>query len=239
LAWLVLEGFALEAEVRGTLAVETSIRALAAEFGVGKEAAATALGRLIDFGLLRCQTRRRAGRYAGSSYILDADACRRAGVVVTTDPTMDPPLVETPCPVSRDTAERDTARRDTANAAATETELASGSAASHPHQRIERSVAEQRVATEQSLFDFSGQPTPFATPEPLTASTPLPSTAPASPFPQPDHPSSSPLLQLTPSLQPDALAPGVRRGPVNVAGNRAGKRSALNGNLNGEPGSPC
>lgn len=204
LAWLVLEEFALEAEAGGTLAVETSVRALAAEFGVGKEAAATALGRLVDFGLIRCETRRVACRYAGSSYILDPDACRRAGVVITTDPTVDSPCPETPCPVSRDTA-----KRDTANAAAERTELLSRSAASRrTRQRVERSVAEQRDATARSLFDFSDQPSPSPTPNPLTLTTPVPATSPSPPTSQPDRPSSS-LLPLTPSSQPDALAPGV------------------------------
>jgi hypothetical protein len=234
LAWLVLEGFALQAEAGGTLVAETSVRTLAAEFGVGKEAAATALGRLIDFGLVRCNTRRPAGRYAGSSYILDADACRRAGVVITTGATEDSPCTQTPCPVRPDTAERATAQRDTAHAGAVGTEPVSRSAASRgTRHRIERSVAELRDATEQSLFDFSDQSPTSPTPEPLSPTSLLPSTTPALPTSRPDFPSSS-LLPLTPSSQPDALAPGVRPGRVNVAGNRAGERSGLNGNLNAE-----
>lgn len=236
LAWLVLEELALEAQAGGTLAVETSVRRLAAAFGVGKEAAATALGRLIDFGLIRCQTRRRAGRYAGSTYILDADACRRAGVVITADATVDSPRPETPCPVSRDTAGRDTAQRDAANAvAANGTEFASPST-TNPRNRhgFERSVADEHATSEQSLFDISDLPPTSPTREPLPATSSLPSTIPPSPTSRPDDP-SSPLLPLTPSSQPDALAPGVRRGPVNVAGNRAGERSGLNGTLNAEP----
>ena len=218
LAWLVLEEFALEAGTEGTLAIETSVRALSAEFGVGKEAAATALGRLVDLGFVRCQTRRRAGRYAGSSYILDADACCRAGLVITMDATVDSPCPETPCPVRRDTAKV---------AAATAADSASRS-----------TPAGQRDAAAQSLFDFFDQQPTSATPEPLTPTAPVPSTTPAPPTSQPDH-HSSPLLPLTPSSQPDALAPGVRRGVVNVAGNRAGELSALNGNLNGEPETLC
>lgn len=242
LAWLVLEEFALGVEAAGSLAVETSVRRLAAEFGVGKEAAATALGRLIDLGLIRCHTRRRAGRYAGSSYILDADACRRAGVVITTDAIVDAPCPETPCPAKRDTDERDTAHLDTANptapAAAATGKFASGPSPSRSQRRRpERSVAPPHHTTEQSLFDFSAQPNPSPIPEPPTSSL-LASTTPPRPTDQPDPPPDR-LLPLTPSNQPDALAPGVRRGPVNVAGNRVGKRSALNGNLNAEAGSSC
>lgn len=215
LAWLMLEKLALESETERTLAIETSVRALAVELGVGKEAAATALARLIDFGLMRCQTRRRAGRYAGSAYILDADACRRAGLVITSSATVNSPSPGTPCPVRRDTAERDTAQRDTADAAAaTGAELAFRSTPSRrDRHRVER-VAEPRLnTTEQSLFDFSDQQRTFTStsPEPLTPPTPLPSTTPALPTSQPDRP-SSPLLPLTSTCQSDTSAPEVRQG---------------------------
>ena len=240
LARRVLEELTLEADTAGTLAVKTSVRRLAADFGVGKEAAATALSRLIDFGLIRCQTQRRAGRYAGSSYILDADACRRAGVAITAQPTVDSPCPERPCPVRRDTAERATAerataQRDTANAVpANRTEPASPSTTSRrDRRRVERSVAEEHDTTEQSLFDISELPPTTPSPEPLPTIASLPSTTPPLPTSRPDDP-SSPLLPLTPSIQPDALAPEVQRGAVNVAGNRAGERSRLNENLNAE-----
>lgn len=212
LAWLMLEKFALEAETERTLAIGTSVRALAAEFGVGKEAAGTALARLIDFGLVRCQTRRRAGRYAGSAYILDADACRRAGLVIMSGATVNSPSPETPCPVRRDAAERHTAQRDTADAAA-RAELAYWSTPSRrDRHRVERAAEPRLNTTEQSLFDFSDQQRAFTStsPEPLTPTTPVLSTTPALPTSQPDRP-SCPLLPLTPTCQSDTSAPEVRQ----------------------------
>jgi hypothetical protein len=80
LAWVALEELALRAVAgNGGLAVETSVRDLAASLGAGKDAVAAALSRLAKLGLVRCQTQRAVGRYAGSAYLLDVDACRRAG----------------------------------------------------------------------------------------------------------------------------------------------------------------
>src|SRR5713101_3605076 len=84
LAWVVLEELALRAEPEADgFAVETSVRDLATSVVSGKDATATALARLVDLGLVHCRTRRRAGRYAGCTYVLDPDACRRAGLILT------------------------------------------------------------------------------------------------------------------------------------------------------------
>ena len=72
------------------------------------------------------------------------------------------------------------------------------------------------------------------TTKPSRTPTETTSTLPVSTTSTPD-----PYLLLTRSNQPDALAPGVRRGPVNVPGSGAGERSGLNGKLIGEAGSPC
>lgn len=85
LAWIALEELALRAVAgNGALEVETSVRDLAGSLGTGKDAIAAALTRLTELGLVRCQTRRAAGRYAGSAYLLEVDACRRAGLVLHT-----------------------------------------------------------------------------------------------------------------------------------------------------------
>jgi hypothetical protein len=84
-----------------------------------------------------------------------------------------------------------------------------------------------------TLFEPTDQPTTATTPKPLRRSrrsTTRSSNATSQ---------TTPDRALPPSNQPDALAPEVRRGPVNVAGNRAGKRSGLNGNLNAEAKPPC
>jgi excisionase family DNA binding protein len=72
------------------------------------------------------------------------------------------------------------------------------------------------------------------TTKPSRTTTETTSTHPVSTTSTPD-----PYLLLTRSNEPDALAPGVRRGRVSVPGNGAGERSALNGNLNEEAGSGC
>ena len=69
---------------------------------------------------------------------------------------------------------------------------------------------------------------PSRTPTETTSTLPVSTTS-----------TSDPYLLLTRSNEPDALAPGVRRGRVNVPGNGAGGRSALNGNPDGEAGSGC
>ena len=85
-----------------------------------------------------------------------------------------------------------------------------------------------------TLFEPTEQPTTATPPDPPTRPTHRPSPRPTDPISQAD-----PYRELPPSNKPDALAPGVRRGPVDVAGSLAGSRSGLNGNLNGEAGSPC
>jgi len=88
--------------------------------------------------------------------------------------------------------------------------------------------------TQLTLFEPTHHPTSANPTEPPSPRPHRSSTHSSSPTSQPH-----PCRELPPSNQPDALAPGVQRGRVNVAGNRAGDRSALNENLNGEVGSPC
>jgi excisionase family DNA binding protein len=91
--------------------------------------------------------------------------------------------------------------------------------------RSNRRDRDPRATTQLSLFEIPLQP---PTPSDTISTAPRPtSTQPA------------PYRVLQPSNQPDALAPGVRRGPVNVPGSGAGERSGLNGKLIGEAGSPC
>jgi hypothetical protein len=232
LAWVVLEELALHADARCPegWAVETSVREVAGRLMVGKDAVAAALARLADLGLVRCSIRRQAGRYAGCTYVLPADACLRAGLVLITVPAdvppcpvppgPVPPCPATPCPVEPDPVAPDTATPDAAR------EVRSEPAAPFP--------ACGPGPTAQSLFD-PPQPLTSAPPDPLPLSSSLPSTTPLLPTSQPHLPSPSPL-PLTARCQPDALAPSVRRRPVNVAGSRAGGRSALNGNLDPEAG---
>src|SRR5439155_25253411 len=93
--------------------------------------------------------------------------------------------------------------------------------------RPNRRDRDPRSTTQLSLFEIPLQP-------------PTPSeTIPTAPPPTSTTPGPDPYRGLPPSNQPDALAPGVRRGRVNVAGSRAGERSVLNGNLNGGAGSGC
>jgi excisionase family DNA binding protein len=88
--------------------------------------------------------------------------------------------------------------------------------------------------TQLSLFE-PPLPVPTAASQPHTPS-PDPSTTSSLPSIQPSLPATLPPL-LPPSNRPDALAPGVRPGGVDVAGNGGGQASSLNGNLNEEQGS--
>jgi excisionase family DNA binding protein len=88
--------------------------------------------------------------------------------------------------------------------------------------------------TQMTLFEPTDQPTTATPPDP--PSRPIYRSSPRS---SSETPSTRPDRALPPSNQPDALAPGVRRDPVNVAGSRAGGRSALNGSLDREAGSGC
>ena len=99
--------------------------------------------------------------------------------------------------------------------------------------RSNRRDRDPRSTTQLSLFEIPLQP---PTPSETIPTAPPPTSTTAEPEPDPDP---DPYGALPPSYQPDALAPGVRRGRVNVPGNGAGGRSALNGNLNGEAGSGC
>ena len=67
LAWVVLEELALRAQVGEKLAIETNVRALSSDLGIGKDTVAQALSRLVDLGLVSSQAQRRAGRTAPSS----------------------------------------------------------------------------------------------------------------------------------------------------------------------------
>jgi hypothetical protein len=219
---VLLEELALRAENRPDgFTVETNVRDLAATLNVGKDTVAKALGRLADLGLLHPQTRRVAGRYAGCAYVVDIEACHRAGIVISQTAVVSSPCPVAPCPVEPDAAEADTVDQ---------TPTGWVGALPAPHE------PDRTGSASPSLFDLPDLPhTPPS--HPLTA--PLePSTTSSLPIPEPDLPTPPPL-SLTPSCRPDALAPGVRRDPVNVAGNRAGGRSALNGNLNGQAGSGC
>lgn len=223
LAWVLLEELALRAEIRPDgFTVETNVRDLGATLNLGKDTIAKALGRLADLGLLHPQTRRVAGRYAGCAYVMDIEACHRAGIVITEVAVVSSPCPAAPCPVQPDAAEAD---------AASQTATGTVVASPVPHS------PGRTDSTSPSLFDLPGLPhTPPS--HPLTASPEL-STTSSLPILQPDSPAPPPPPSLTRSYQPDALAPAVRRRPVKVAGNRAGGRSALNGNLNGKAGSGC
>ena len=222
LAWVLLEELALRAEARPDgLTVETNVRDLGATLNVGKDTVAKALGRLADFGLLHPQARRVAGRYAGCVYVLDIEACRRAGIVMAHVAVVSSPCPVAPCPVEPDAAEADAV-------GLTATESVGASSASR--------LPGCNDSTSLSLFDLPDfPPTPDSQ---FLITSPDPSTTPPHPNNQTDVPTP---VSPTPtrSYQPDALAPGVRRGRVNVPGNGAGERSALNGNLNGEAGSGC
>src|SRR6266542_3349979 len=99
LAWVLLEELALRAEARPDgLTVETNVRDLGATLDFSKDTVAKALGRLADLGLLHAQARRIAGRYAGCAYVVDIEACRRAGIVITQVAAASPPCPVAPCP---------------------------------------------------------------------------------------------------------------------------------------------
>lgn len=222
LAWVLLEELALRAEARPDgLTVETNVRDLGATLNFGKDTIAKALGRLADLGLIHAQARRIAGRYAGWAYVVDIEACRRAGIVISQVAVVSSPCPVTPCPAEPDAAGADAV-------SLIPTAPVGASPASRSPGRTDSTVP--------SLFDLPDLPrTPPS--HPLTAS-PDPSTVSYLPTLQPDFPAPVPP-SLPPSNRPDALAPGVRRGRVNVPGNGAGGRSAVNGNHNGEAGSGC
>lgn len=215
LAWRLLEELALEAQANGTLATQTSVRTLAAELKVGKEAAASAIHRLVEFGVVACQPCRRAGRYAGSSYVLDIDACRRAGLVITSVASPDAPCPASPCPANRDTVEPCSDERDAPERLTAQRDVASPepevpeSTAPEPASRSIR--ATQRDAAAQSLFDFCDPPSTSRAPEPSAPPIPDPTTDRARAEPEPDpNPSPSAFLTST-AQQGDTSAPGVRQ----------------------------
>jgi hypothetical protein len=223
LAWVLLEELALRAGGGPNgLAVETSIRELGATLNIGKDTIAKALRRLADLGLIQPQGQRIAGRYAGCAYIVDVDACQRAGVFITEVAVVTAPRPVAPCPVKPDVAGGEPADPILTDAA----DAPPSSAAAWADQEL----------FPPSLFDSPDQPSPSQTPS-ITRS-PDRSTTPSSLSLQTNFPTPRPP-SLTRSYQPDGLAPEVRRRPVNVAGARAGGRSALNGNLDGEAGSGC
>jgi hypothetical protein len=221
LAWVVLEELALRAERHADgFATDTSVREVAGSLGVGKDAIAKTVGRLVDFGLIHCQTRRRAGRYAGSTYVLDVGACLGVGLGLATVRVVAQPCPVTPCPVEPHAMQPDAANRATV-----------GAPGPNPQSASSAPTCVSDPLT-QSLFELPAPATVPApaplTPTPTTASTALSPSTPTPALPP------SPPFPLPTSNQPDALAPGVRRGPVNVAGNGAGELSGLNGNLNAE-----
>lgn len=210
LAWVVLEELALRAESQAEgLVVETSVRDLAATLTAGKDTIAAALGRLVDLGLVHHRIRRRAGRYAGSAYLIDADACRRGGLILGTT-VSDRPCPVIPCPVEPEPADRDPAAPDTIVTAGPEPAPASPTG-------YAGSLA-------PSLFDPPEPPTSPVPTLPSLSSFP-PSTPSIDPTSPPDPP-SSPSSSLPTPNRTDALAPGVRGGAVNAAG-------SLNGNPDG------
>jgi hypothetical protein len=206
LAWAALEELALRAVAgNGGPAVETSVRDLAAVLGAGKDAVATALTRLARLGLVRCQTQRAGGRYSGSSYLLEVDACRRAGLVLNAGLAIASPCPPPPCPAQSDTVRRDTVTADNG---------ATPHGATAPDPTPRREPAPGRTPVPQSsLFDLPDLPPTSSIPEwpsPLT----LPADAHRSaPIPQPD-PSTSTPSSLPRSSQPDTSAPEVRQGGV-------------------------
>ena len=195
LAWVLLEELALRAEARPDgLTVETNVRDLGATLNFGKDTIAKALGRLTDLGLLQPQARRVAGRYAGCAYVLDIEAVRRAGIVITQVAVVSSPCPVAPCPVEPDAAEADAVRL-------TATGPVRASLASRLPGRAD--------STFPSLFDLPDLP---STPpcHPLTQ-PPDPTTTSSLPTLQPDLPTTIPP-SLPPSNQPeDTSAPGVRQ----------------------------
>ena len=93
--------------------------------------------------------------------------------------------------------------------------------------RSNRRDRDPRSTTQLSLFEIPLQP---PTPSETIPTAPPPTSTTA----EPDY------RVLPPSNQPDALAPGVRRDAVNVAGNQAGELSGpLNANLNADRAPLC
>jgi hypothetical protein len=227
LAWVVLEELALRAQAGEGLAIETNVRALSSDLGVGKDTVAQALSRLAALGLVSSQAQRRAGRYAGSVYELDVEACRHVGLIldgVAADMSTPVP----PCPVQPDAVERGAAVSDTAASVRAEPRAAAPASTRAPARPAREPVS-------QSLFDLSSE----APSQDLLRPTPLSSSAnPPFPLPRPALPTATPSSP-TRSFQPDALAPGVRRGPGNVARSGASGPAELNGDLDGQVGPPC
>jgi DNA-binding transcriptional ArsR family regulator len=227
LAWVVLEELALRTQCCSEAVVETNVRALASDLGVGKDTVAQALARLIDLGLVRCHAQRRAGRYTGSAYELDVETCRHVGLVLDGLTSDDIPVPDSPCPVQPDPAQRDAITPDTVGSAPAE------STTPTPARPLPQSGS-------QSLFDLSDEPSPSLTVQPNDppALTPRPpSSSPSSPRPEPAPPSSL-RSSLTRSNRPDALAPGVRPSAINASGSAVNGAAAFNGNLN-EEAEPC
>jgi hypothetical protein len=227
LAWVVLEELALRAERHADgFAVDPSVREVAGNLGVGKDAIAKTLGRLVDLGMIQCQTRRRAGRHAGSTYVLDADACLGAGLGLATVRVVAQPCPVTPCPVEPHAVQPDAANRATV-----------GPPGPNP-QPASPAPAGGRDPLTQSLFELPAAPATVPAPAPLTPTPTTASTTLSSSTPTPALPPSPPF-PLPRSNRPDALAPGVRRDPGTVAGNPAGERSGLKGNLDREGETLC
>lgn len=228
LAWVVLEELALRAQGCSDAAIETNVRSLASDLGVGKDTVAQALGRLIDRGLVRCRAQRRAGRYAGSAYELNVETCRHVGLVLDGLATDDIPVPDAPCPVQPDPAQRDAIIPDRVGSAP------AGSPAPAPPRPLPQPGS-------QSLFDLCDGPSPHVPAQPNEPALLAPrslTVSPSSPLTQPALPANPPS-SLPRSFRPDALAPGVRRSGVNVARDGAGRRSSLNGSHDKEAGSPC
>jgi hypothetical protein len=140
----------------------------------------------------------------------------------------DIPVPDSPCPVQPDPAQRAAITPDTAGSAPAEYTTPA------PARPLPQPGS-------QSLFDLSDELSPSLTGEPNDppALTPRrPASSLSSALPEPAPPSSL-RSSLTRSNRPDALAPGVRHDPGNVALSGAGEPPGLNGNLNGEAGSPC
>lgn len=217
LAWVALEELALRAVARhGELTVETNVRDLAALLGVGKDAVAAALSRLTKLSLVRCRTQRAGGRYAGSAYLIEIEACRRAGLLLT------PALASaSSCPPAPRPPEADVVRRETVHSDKGAT--AGGATASEPLPTPHREPqpASRQEPGPQSLFDLLGQSAASSSEPPSAIDTQAQRSA-----RNPEHWPTTAPLPLPPSNQPDALAPEVRRGAGNASGN-------LNGSLEG------
>lgn len=228
LPWAMLEALALRARlgVEGWVA-DASVRAIAAEVGVGKDAAAGALRRLVGAGLVSHASRRAGGSYADSVYVLNVGACQRAGLLLSTNASLEAPCPPAPCPDEPVAAQPDPASPDTV--------LAGMGEAASPNEPACRPAP----ISQATLFALPDQPSSVPPSEPTTPNDPnsTPSNEPSYSKHHPLFP-TNPSFPLPPTDQPDALAPGVRPGGVNVAGNEGRPASGLNGNLNGK-GRPC